>query len=107
MVHAPYNSEVLPRNLKFLRFLIQIDNYKYKGTFNYNRLMKFLSESEYDFGFECHENLIQLGEKSAQLRPIIVTNPSEELAFRAGVLNCLVNGKPLFCLKPSQAKHLS
>lgn len=53
MVHAPYNSEIFPRDLKFLRFLIQTDNYKYKGTMNYNKLMKFLSSTEYNIGFEC------------------------------------------------------
>lgn len=53
MIQAPYNAQIRAQNLPYLRYLIQTDNYKYKGTFNYNRLMKFLTQTEYNLGYEC------------------------------------------------------
>ena len=40
-------------------------------------------------------------------RPIIITDPCDDLAFRAGVLNCIVHGHFLVCITPDQSKIAS
>lgn len=40
-------------------------------------------------------------------RPILITDPCSDLAFRAGVLNMLVNGKLLLCSSPDLVRAAS
>ena len=83
--------------MRFLRYLIQADLYQYAGTFMFNQLVKPGLFSDYDLSYECEEKTVQLGDKFDIMRPIIVTDPAEDIAFRAGVLNCLEKGSLLFC----------
>ena len=40
-------------------------------------------------------------------RPIIITDPTGDIAFRAGVLNCLENGNLLICSEPNKVQSFA
>ena len=42
----------------------------------------------------------------ASNNPIIITDPSDDFAFRAGVLNSLVNGRWVHVVEPSKVSQV-
>lgn len=42
----------------------------------------------------------------ASSKPVIITDPADDFAFRAGVLNSLINGRYIHVVEPGQAAQV-
>lgn len=67
-------------------------------------MMNYADDKYYKISNATDFEPVQLPESS---NSIFVTNPASDLAFRAGVLNCNINGRYLVVVEPHQVNRIA
>ena len=66
--------------------------------------MNYASEKNFPLNLSNRHEAITLPESN---NPIIITNPVHDFAFRAGILNSVMNGRFVVCAEPQELPRVA